>query len=150
MRFQCIKMFCFFPIKVDFHLVQNIGRATAKLLKLNTFLLGSIRELLRQKEIVVRVTFFTKWKSTLSCSFQVKYLEIFFKVSVLVFIKHFCKGFLIRSKFLNFRAFALAVCFVQYKYFVNKKDKMVYARLKLISKMTVRETETDVQKPPYQ
>ena len=50
--------------KADFHLVQNVARATAALLKLNRLLLGSIRELLRQKEKVARATVCTKWKST--------------------------------------------------------------------------------------
>ena len=50
----CFRWFCLpvrmlaLPVKVDFHLVQNVARATVVLLKLNRFLLGSTRELLRQ------------------------------------------------------------------------------------------------------
>ena len=46
--------------------MQNVARATIALLKLNRFLLGSIRELLREKEKVACVTFCSKWKSTLT------------------------------------------------------------------------------------
>ena len=51
-------------VKMDFHLVQDVTHMTATLLKLNRFLLGSIRELLQQKEKVTCATFCSKWKST--------------------------------------------------------------------------------------
>ena len=41
-------------MKVGFHFVKNVARVTAALLKLNRFLLGSIRKLQIQKEKVAR------------------------------------------------------------------------------------------------
>ena len=43
---------------------KNVAHETAVLLKLNRFVLGSIREPLKQKERVARATFCAKWKST--------------------------------------------------------------------------------------
>ena len=70
-------------LKVDFHLTQNVARMITALLKLNRFLLGSIWEILRQKENVTRATFCTKWKSTLR---QGKNLHIW-TVGIAIFLR---------------------------------------------------------------
>ena len=62
-------------VKVDSHFMQNVARTTTAFLKLNRFLLGSIRELLGEKTKVTRTTFCTKWKSTFNHCVPQKYFN---------------------------------------------------------------------------
>ena len=59
--------------KADFHLLQNVARATVVLLKLNSFLLGCKWKLLRQKDKVLHATFCTKCKENISISTKTKH-----------------------------------------------------------------------------
>ena len=70
--------FCFMShgkllrVMLDFHEANIVARATVLLMKLNSFLLSSTWEFVKQKKKVTRATMFAKWKSILTPSRQGK------------------------------------------------------------------------------